>query len=319
MDIVTLVPAFKPQYLPDLLSSFRMQTRPPRQIIFSDDSPDGAYGTALMSEALEPLRRGLAIECHTGPRRGGYPNVLNLLDIWDGRSELVHVMLDDDGLYPEFYERHLVAHASANFSCTISRRWTAGERGQPITGQPVPPAVASSGHRLISLDADVVFMSTAAECKNWFGEFSNAIFRSEAVPVLKKPMFEGVSYGGLWDLGAFMAASLLAPIGHIQDHLGYFRTGGAGNSAQSFGPYMKAAHLGYAALCLGGRRLGRYSETQARQGFAIIAQAMAQRYGSQPDMHPFIELMPRLAQGVPGAEVEFVEIWHAYLRRHDFY
>lgn len=319
MDIVTLIPAFKPQYLPDLLGSLRLQTRPARKIIFSDDSPGGEYRATLMSDALAPLRQGLDIECHEGPRRGGYPNILHLLEIWAESSPLVHVLLDDDVIYPEFYERHLVAHASANFSCTISRRWTASDRGQPLSGQPVPPGVASSAHRLLSLDADVVFMSTAAECKNWFGEFSNAIFRAETVPVLRKPMFEGVSYCGLWDLGAFMAASLRAPIGHIQDHLGYFRTGGAGNSAQSFGPYMKAAHLGYAALCLGGQRLGRYSQTQARQGLAIIAQAMAQRYGSQADMHPFIAVMPRLAAGEAGAESQFIALWHDYLRLHDFY
>ena len=319
MDIVALVPAFKPQYLPGLLNGFRLQTRPAKKIIFSDDSPDGAYRAALMSDALAPLRQGLDITCVEGPRRGGYPNVLHLLEVWADRSPLVHVMLDDDGLYPEFYERHLAAHQATNFSCTISRRWSASDDGQPIAGQPVPAALVNHAHRLVSLDADVVFMSTAAECKNWFGEFSNAVFRADAAQVLKRPMFEGVSYCGLWDLGAFMAASLMAPIGHIQDHLGYFRTGGAGNSAKFFGPYMKAAHLGYVALCLGGRRLGRYSDERARAAFGVLTQAMAQRYGSQEDMLPFIALIARLAQGEAAAEPAFVEHWHAYLRGHDFY
>ena len=319
MDIVTLVPAFKPQYLPDLLNSLRLQTRPTRQIIFSDDSPDGAYRATLMSDALAPLRHGLQIECHEGPRRGGYPNMLHLLDLWAGRSALVHMLLDDDVIYPDFYERHLVAHASSHFSCTISRRWTASERGQPLAGQPVPAALVNVAHRLVSLDAAVVFMTTAAECTNWFGEFSNAVFRADAVTVMRQPRFEGVSYAGLWDLGAFMAASLQAPIGHLQDHLGYFRTGGAGNSGQVFGPYMKAAHLGYAALCIGGQRLGRYSQAQVFASLGAIARAMAQRYASQADMLPFIELLPRMAAGQPGAEEEFIEIWHDYLRLHDFY
>ena len=319
MDIVTVVPAFKPQYLPSLLNNLRLQTRPARQIIFSDDSPDGGYRAALMSDALAPLRQGLAIECHEGPRRGGYPNVLHLLDIWGGRSELLHVMLDDDILYPEFYERHLVAHHSARLSCTISRRWSATDDGQPIAGQPLPAALANATHRIASLDADVVFLTTAAECTNWFGEFSNAVFRAETVPLLRRPVFEGVSYAGLWDLGAFMAASLLAPIGHIQDHLGCFRTGGAGNSAKFNGPYMKAAHLGYAALNLGGRRLGRYSDAQARKAFGVMAQAMAQRYGSQDDMRPFTALLARMAAGDAQAEAEFVERWHAYLRAQDFF
>jgi hypothetical protein len=81
---------------------------------------------------------------------------------------------------------------------------------------------------------------------------------------------------------------------------------------------MKAAHLGYAALILGGRRIGRYSESQTRQGLNIIATAMAQRYGGQVDMHPFIAILPRLTLCEAGAENQFVEIWHNYLRQHDF-
>jgi len=323
MDIVTLVPAFKPQYLPDLLNSLRLQTRPSRHIVFSDDSKQGEYRVALFSEALAPLRQGLSIECVEGPRRGGYPNILQLVERHAGGAALVHVMLDDDLLYPSFYERHLVAHASARFSCSISRRWTASESGQPISGQPVPPAVEQTAHRLVSLVSDVVFMTTAAECKNWFGEFSNAVFRAETLPIFAKPAFEGVSYAGLWDLGAFMAASLLAPIGYIQDHLGAFRTGGQGNSGQFYGPYMKAAHLAYAALGLGGRRLGRYSEAQARQCFGTIANAVQVRYGTQAEMLPFVPLLATMAQSADPAatakvEAQFLRQWQNYLQHHDF-
>jgi len=318
-DIVTLVPAYKPTYLPDLLNSLRLQTHKPRKIVFGDDSPDGVYRGTLMSDAFAPLRQGLNIECIEGPRRGGMPNLMRLLDRWGGESALVHLLLDDDVLYPEFYERHLVAHASGPFSCTVSRRWSANDAGFPVAGQPVPPAVSKSAHRLLSLDADFVFQTTAMECKNWFGEFSNAIFSAAAVPLLFKPEFGGVSYAGLWDLGAFMAASEQAPLGYVQDHLGYFRTGGQGNSAKFFGKHMKAAHVAYAALGLGGLRIGRYTETQARLCFATVAGALAQRYGSQDDMQPFIALLPRMAAGEAGAEQAFVDQWHDYLREQDFF
>lgn len=317
--ITTLIPAYKPQYLPELLNCLRLQTRPSRQIIFSDDSPNGEFRAALFSDAMAPLRAGLDIECHEGPRHGGgYANMLHLLKVWAERSELFHLMLDDDVVYPEFYERHLIAHASAKLSCSISRRWTANENGLPLAGQPVPPAVAAHANRIVTLDDGLVFMSTAIECKNWFGEFSNAVFHAASAPVLKKPAFGGVSYAGLWDLGAFMAASLCAPIGYLQDHLGFFRTSPAGNSSKFFGPYMKGAHLGYAALVLGGQRIGKYTPAQARGAFAILAQAMAQRYGSQDDMQPFIALLPQMAAGNELAEASFIEIWHAFLRRHDF-
>lgn len=323
MQITTLIPAFKPQYLPELLQCLRLQTRPTSKIIFSDDSPNGEYRAALYSDALAPLRAGLEIECHNGPKRGGYANMMALVEIWGGRSELLHMLLDDDVIYPTFYERHLIAHASATLSCSVSARWTADDNGRPLAGQPAPPAVANHSQRILALDAGAVFATTAIEGKNWFGEFSNAIFTRASAPLLMKPQFDSatyghVSYAGLWDLGAFMAASRLAPLGYLQDQLGYFRTSAAGNSSKFFGPYMKGAHLGYVALVLGGREIGMYTPEQARGTFNMLSVAMAQRYGSQDDMKPFIALLPQMAAGDEQAVASFVEIWNAFLRKHDF-
>ncbi|MBX3620022.1 MAG: glycosyltransferase [Rhizobacter sp.] len=319
MQITTLIPAYKSQFLPELLQSLRRQTRPVGKIIFSDDSPGGEYRATLFSDALAPLRRGLDIECVEGPRKGGgYANMVNLLKVWGGRSELLHLLLDDDVVYPEFYERHLVAHASAQVSCSISRRWTANEEGRPLESLPLPPGIAGHPHRMVTLDEGLVFMTTAIEGKNWFGEFSNAVFHQSTAEALLKPEFGGVSYAGLWDLGAFMAASLVAPVAFIQDHLGYFRTSPSGNSSKFFGPYMKGAHLGYVALVMGAVRLGKYTPEQARPSYANLALAMAQRYGSQDDMKPFIALLPRMAEGDALAEASFLEVWNAFLERHDF-
>lgn len=322
MKITTLVPAYKTQYLAELLTSLRTQTRRSDRIIVSDDSPNGEFRAALFADSMAAQRAGLAIEFHEGPRRGGYPNIQHLLSIWAQSSELVHVMLDDDVIYPRFYEQHLRAHASGVFSCSISSRWTANEHGQPIGGMPVPQAVAASPQRMLSLSHEVVFMSTVPECKNWFGEFSNAVFTARGSEVLHRPVFEGMSYAGLWDLGAFLAASLQAPIAYIQDPLGYFRTGALGNSSKVFGPYMKAAIVGYAALAVGGRRLGHYNEAQAEGCFSTIASVVRQYYGTQPDMQVFCDLLPRMAAGdaaaKAAAETDFVLSWHAFLRQHDF-
>ena len=324
MDLVTLIPAFKPQYLPDLLNCLRLQTRPSGRIIFSDDTPDGRYRDALFSEALAPLRTGLPIECHDGPRNGAWANFLSLLETWGGSSPFVHLLLDDDVLYPPFYERHALAHASASLSCSISARWTASDAGMPLGGLPVPPMVAGHPNRMLSLDADVVFGTTVAHCRNWFGEFSNAVFRRDAALALRKPQIGGVSYAGLWDLGAFMASSLIAPVGYLQDALGYFRTSPSGNSAQAAGPYVKGAHLGYAALALGGWRAGRYTQDQARTVFATLAHALAQRFASQPDVLAFLPSLGAMAAAPPDspaaaeAQAQFVELWTAFQRLHQF-
>lgn len=323
MELVTLIPAFKPQYLPELLNALRLQTRPSERIVFADDSPDRRYGQTLMSPAFAALRAGLPIELHDGARAGSaYPNVLRLLDLWGGSSRLVHLMLDDDVIYPRFYEQHLFAHAATRLSCSVSARWSATENGLPMSALPVPSAVARHPARMLALDDSAVFATTAADCRNWLGEFSNAVFHRDAVCVLREPRLGDVSFGGLWDLGAFMAASLLAPLGYLQDHLGYFRTGGPSNSSDRAGPYVKGAHLGYAALALGGQRIGRYSEEQARRVYGTLAQALRQRFPGEPDMREFAAILERMADPAcewhADSEAEFRMAWNLFQSRHRF-
>lgn len=318
MKITTLIPAYKTQYIVELLTGLRVQTYPSSRIVISDDSPNGEFSALLASEPLRALRSSLPIEVHQGPRNGAYENFTHLARLWGGDSDLVHLLLDDDVPFPDFYERHRIAHASGNYSCSISGRWTANEQGQPIAGQPLPKAVSASNDRMLALGADVVFMTTVPWCRNWFGEFSNCVMRADSVELLFRPEFGGVSYAGLWDLGFFLAASIRSPIAYIQDRLGYFRTGGQNNSSQLFGKFMKAAHLGYVALALGGLRIGKLSAGQALACYQGIAPALLQRYGSQPDMLPFCALVARMAEGDVAASPEFEQAWAQYLRRHGF-
>ena len=318
MKIITLIPAYKPKYLPDLLNGLRLQTVPAGKIVFSDDSPNGEFRETLFSSAYASLRAGLDIEFHDGPRNGAFENFKRLVRLAEGRADLFHILLDDDVIYPEFYERHLAAHASGNFSCSVSRRWTANETGTPLLGQPVPDAVRTHAHRMISLDDQAILMTTVAECKNWFGEFSNAILRADCADLILQPHLGDVSYAGLWDLGFFVAASMRRPLCHIQDYLGYFRTSPNQNSSNPNSPFMKGAHLGYAALAVGAHRMGRLSDALATQNYRIIASALAGRYPGQPDMAPFIAILPDLANGVPGAEERFLRAWQEFLATNGF-
>ncbi len=318
MKLITLIPAYKTKYIPDLLNGLRLQTVPTGKVVISDDSPNGEFRQALYSAPYAQLRAGLDIEFHDGPRNGAYENFKHLVRLAEGRAELLHILLDDDVVYPEFYERHLIAHASADFSCSVSRRWTASETGQPLQGQPAPEAIRNHANRMISLDAQLMLMTTVGECKNFFGEFSNAIFRADCTDLLLDPQLGGVSYAGLWDLGAFIAASARRPLCHIQDYLGYFRTSPTQNSSNANSPIMKGAHLGYVALAVGGRRTGMLSESLARQNYALMNNALRVRYSTQPDIAPFIAVMPELAAGLPQAEAHFLEAWQAFLSTNGF-
>lgn len=318
MHVTTLIPAYKTKYIVELLTGLVTQTVLPARVVVSDDSPNGEFGALLRSPALALAMRKLPIEIHQGPRAGAYENFKHLVRLWDGSTELCHLMLDDDVLYPDFYMRHLMAHATGRHPCSISARWCANERGQPLEGMPIPKAVWFSNDRTLLLDATVLFSTTLPECQNWLGEFSNCVMRKEAADLLFHPEFGGVSYAGLWDLGAFLAASLINPVAYIQDRLGAFRAGGEGHSAQMMGKHMKAAHLAYGALALGARRIGRLGVEETRRAFVGLHGALLSRYAQEADVAPFIDIMRRMSEGDEAAEREFLPLWDAFLSSHKF-
>lgn len=318
MHVTTLIPAYKTKYLVELLTGLVTQTHKPQRVIVSDDSPNGEFSALLQSPAMALAMRKLPIEIHTGPRAGAYENFKHLVRLWGNSTEFCHLLLDDDVLYPDFYMRHMMAHATGRHPCSISARWCSNERGQPVEGMPIPKAVWFSNDRTLLLDATVLFSTTLPDCQNWLGEFSNCVMRQDVAELLFKPEFGGVSYAGLWDLGAFLAASLIAPVAYIQDRLGAFRAGGEGHSGQMLGKHMKAAHLGYGALALGATRIGKLGAEPARQAYAGLHQALCNRYQDEPDVSPFIDVMRRLSLGDATAEAEFLHLWNGFLASHKF-
>jgi len=313
MKIATLVPAYKPKYLIELLTSLRHQTVKPDRVIFSDDSPDQAFVATLNSEPLKSMIADLNVSVVPGPRSGAYNNFLHLMKVWNGETELFHLLLDDDIIYPPFYERHLHAHASGRISCSVSRRWTATETGVPLRDLPVPAIINNNSNRILALDPGVLFATTAAISSNWLGEYSNVVLRADMADIVSDPRIESIAYTGLEDLGAFLAASLRAPVAYINDHLGYFRTSAQQNSADPMGRPMKLAHLAYLALAIAGRRIGQITQTQYESCVAGLCPVIPVRYGNEADMAPFCALMPELAKASPAAEAKFLEAWRAFV------
>jgi hypothetical protein len=313
MQFTTLVPAYKPKYLVELLGALRHQSVKPAHIIISDDSPDQAFVAALA--AGTPLRQAvpdLNLEVVPGPRTGAYDNFRALLQRYGGRTELFHLLLDDDIPYPSFYERHLAAHTQGRPQCAVSRRWTALESGQPTRDLPVPAAVATHPQRMLALDAKLLFAHTAGVSGNWLGEFSNATFHADMAPLLDDPSLDGICFTGLEDLGAFLKASIRSPLGYINEHLGYFRTSAAQHSADPMGRPMKLAHLAYIALTMSGRRLGVLEPAAAQANLARLCPLIVERYGTQADLQALCGVMPGLAAGSSGAEADFLALWHVY-------
>jgi hypothetical protein len=313
MRIATLIPAYKPAYLTDLLVGLRHQTVKPSLIVISDDSPDQAFVRQLNSEPFKSALADLPLEVIPGPRSGAYNNFRHLMQVWAGRSELVHLLLDDDVIYPEFYARHQAAHALGRFNVSVSRRWTALENGQP-TGKLNPPAVVDqSPQRMLAIQAPSLFASTVAVSSNWLGEFSNAVFRGEFVPQLDSPTLDGIDFTGLEDLGAFLKASLDAPLAYINEYLGYFRTSANQHSANPMGRPMKLAHTAYIGLAIAARRIGQITPDSAATVLAGLCPTVLARYGQEADLTALNATMLPLAKGEEGAEAAFLLALEDYL------
>lgn len=311
MKIATLIPAYKHQYIDSLFNSLSNQTIKPNKIIVSDDSPNGEYTKALEAKGISNI---FDIEIVQGNRIGGYENFKHLIHVWNDSSDLVHLMLDDDFIFPLFYERHLEAHNKMNFSCTISARWQSDEVGQITCGQNQPFQVRSSEHRINILNHELILSSTVAECKNWLGEFSNTVMKNSTCKLLLDPKLNGISYAGLWDLGYFISASLISPIAYINDYLGAFRAGANNNSSKVFGPYMKSAFVAYAALTLGARRGNYLSREQAINCYNIISNFVKYHYSSQIDMDHLAKLISLLANDQENAEHLFINSWNSFIK-----
>ena len=312
MQFTTLVPAYKPKYLVELLTALRHQTVKPARIIFSDDSPDQAFVALLNAEPLKSAVADLNIEVVPGPRSGGYNNFRYLLHLYGGQTELFHLLLDDDIPYPNFYERHLQAHRQGSLGCVVSRRWTALESGQPYRDLPVPMPIAMHAQRMLVIGSELLFAQTVGISSNWLGEFSNVTFPAAMAPHLDDPKLADICFTGLEDLGGFLKVSLIAPLGYINEHLGYFRTSSEQHSAKPMGRPMKLAHLAYIALTLAGRNIGLLGASQAALNLASLCPLIVHRYAHEKDMAELCATLPALGAAQAGAEERFLALWHVY-------
>lgn len=312
MQFTTLIPAYKPKYLVDTLTALRHQTVKPVRVVFSDDSPNQAFVAMLNAEPFRQVVADLHVEVVPGPRTGAWDNCRHLLQLHGGRTELFHLLLDDDVPYPTFYERHLQAHTLQHCSAVVSRRWTALENGHPLRELPLPEALAQHPNRLLSLTAELLFQHTVGRSTNWLGEFSNATFRADLADSVADASMAGLPFAGLEDLGAFVKASLTRPLGFINEPLGYFRTSAEQHSANPMGRPLKLAHLAYLTLALAAERLGQLTREQVAAQLAGLCPVIQFRYGREADMAEICALMPALGRRDSEAESRFLALWHVY-------
>lgn len=311
--IATLIPAYKPQYLPELFEGLRNQTFRDFRVIVSDGSPRGEITALLRGGHLDALIDGLDVVVVPGPD-GAWHNHRHAIEVWNGSTDLVHLHLDDDVIFPEFYRRHAVLHAEApGLAASVSLRWLTGLDGRPFGTLPLPAFVGQSDRHVVRLDVDRLIESTVVPCENWLGELSNMVFSARAAARFPQPPRRGTSYFGLPDMSLLLEAAQDAPIAVLRDHLGGFRQHPGQTTANTQSPALKTAFLAWVAFALHAWETRRIGPADATRSIMIATRRCLQHYGADPLMADYFALVSGYLQDLPAFAERFGPFWSRLL------
>ncbi|MBC7663035.1 MAG: glycosyltransferase family 2 protein [Caulobacter sp.] len=220
--ITTLIPAYNKEFLGETLLGLARQTFRDFRVILSDDSPGDEITQLIQSGHYGELGRTLDLQVVRGPKNARL-NHQALIDRWAGDSPFVHLQLDDDVVFPEFYRSHIAAHQTGRFSASVSRRWVTHGDTRPVMGINQPAVVAQSPLLHVPVDADTLFRTMVPTCNNWIGEFTHMVMSAEGARAYPRPPVDDLSYYGWLDVGFVLTAVQKAPLVIVRDHLGVFR------------------------------------------------------------------------------------------------
>ncbi len=315
--ITTLIPAYKPEHLGDTLDSLRRQSLRDFRVIVSDDSPGGAITELIRDGRWRAATNELDLLVVRGPGNARH-NHQQLVDLWDGSSPLVHLLMDDDVVFPGFYEAHAQALSRGRFALSASPRWLSRDNAAPAWGTALPDCVTGSALHEVALTAGAVFDSVVVPCQNWIGELSNMVWTDEGLAHYPRPPVHGLSYYGLLDIGAVLTAVESLPMVVVRDHLGVFRQHGA-QTTHTVGQHgHRVALLCWAATALHAWSSGRIDDAGALRAIGITVQRCLQLY---PEGDPVMDDFYRLVQGAGGGGLHgllraFTPWWLALLHAH---
>jgi len=313
--LITLIPAYKTQYIAELLLSLTTQTYKNFKVIISDDSPN-AEVTALISQPqFAPLLKKLNLEVIAGPKQGSFANVVNLLNRWNQSTPYVHILFDDDLIYPTFYQQHLMAHTKANVGTSVSYRWVGNEHAVPVSSPALPAFLDENDASVLLVDADQLFQSVVPDCTNWLGEFSNTVYSADVILKIKAQSLNGIPYHGLGDIGLLLQASLSSKTAIIKQHLGVFRMNPHQNTGNFSSISFRCAYVAWIALALSSYELGKIDVTQAKRAIDKIGSAIHHHFQGVDEMLDFVRLQQRYAVGTDNYKSSFCKLWDAMLQQ----
>jgi hypothetical protein len=313
--IITLIPAYRTDFLPELLFGLSCQTYKDFKVVISDDSPEASVTELLKSGRLSPVARDLDITLVQGPRRGGFHNIHSLIHRWSQHAELVHLLMDDDIVFPDFYRHHALVHETSEVQASVSLRWFCGADGRPYGMQRLPEHIEADPRRAVPLVAADLFPQLVPNCENWLGEFSNCVLSRSAVRALQRSRLHRMSYYGLDDIGLLLDVSRKGPIMLIREHLGGFRMHAAQSTAQTASFGLKCGYLAWAALSLDAWGCGALTPQDAVRGLSRALALFMRQYPNDEITARFLDLVETHATDLAALSLAFEVFWAELLQR----
>jgi len=314
--LTTLIPAYKKDYLAEMFLGLARQTFRDFKVIVSDDSPGDEITALIQGGAYDALTRGLDLQVVRGPKNARL-NYQALLDLWGGRSPYLHMQLDDDAIYPDFYRTHLAAHATGRFGVSISRRWITHVDMRPVHGIHLPRCVADSPLLYVPVDEQSLFSSMVPTCNNWIGEFSNMVMSADGARHFPKPPADGLSYYGWPDVGFLLESIQHLPLVYIRDHLGIFRQHPEQSTNRTLNHSGRVSGMAWVACALHAWREGRISYAEAVNAIMYtVGQCLKKFDEGDAVLNEFYDIVQQRGASLDGLHAAFTPFWLRVLASH---
>jgi hypothetical protein len=262
------------------------------------------------------FKEHLDIEIVEGPKKGSFPNIFNLVRNYAHQAKFFHILMDDDVIYPSFYEVHMRKHTKVYANVSVSARWNANEAGQPYA---TPMDHETSQYFSESFTSQSISKALIPGCNNKLGEWSHAVFRSEAAAVILKPSINSVSYFGLDDIGSFISATENLPGIWIPTPLGIFRESPSQNTGKNENNTIKCAHYSWISLAIIAVDNNWINEDDAWLCISLIRNTIRNRYSNDKLGMEMLAVLNAYELYSDSFKNQYLDIWNRFLHEIQLY
>jgi hypothetical protein len=253
MAIITLIPAYKKDFIEDVLECLSAQTVKPDKIYLSDDSPENLITTLvdeLLKDKFHNIRERLTFV--NGPKKGAHANISSMINQFIVNEEdYFHIFLDDDLISNTFYEMHLRALQNTNAYLSINKRHFVNFKREILALNQYPSLITKLNLEFINLGKNFLYKSTVPKTLNWVGEYTNLVYSAKTKNILLTQSFDdGLIFYGLGDIGSVLNIIEKFDVVFINNTLSAFRQSEVQGTSNITSPSHQAGIWAWAEIAL---------------------------------------------------------------------